>query len=345
MPLHLRMDERMGLGHRIVWSAVLILCSCLQVARADVNAGIAAYHRGEYATAAAEFKLAAKRDDPFAQNMLGIMYAEGQGLARDDKLAANLFFKAQVLGSLEASANLGRMYAEGRGVAQDNRMALQLFREAAQGGYRPAMLRLAEILENGLLGVTPNGVQANDWRNRARNTAAGGDSLRSGPTAAAVKAAPSTPGKLTLQAAVKPAGAAVAVKARADQSKTEIFEKQLLERLEKYRQRERKLLVASTDTTPPLAAYLKELRSRVTTHLKGVLPASAKPLTVSLLILADGNLKGVELDQGSGDAALDLRVVAALKKLGQFAALPAATAEVADVLGVTLRLAALESVP
>lgn len=332
MPIRLVRD-------RMIKAALWLSCRVAMVlacgtAWADVNGGIAAYQRGDYATAVAEFRLAAKRDDPVAQNMLGIMYAEGQGVERNDKTAADLFSKAQVLGSAEATANLGRMYAEGRGVSLDQKIALQLFHDSARAGYQPAMLRLAEIYQNGLMGVASSAVQAEEWRTRARSAAAGGPALRTGPLAARGGAAAVS--KPVAPIPSQPARQAAPAKASVD--KTRQFEKQLLERLEQYRQQERRLLVASTDDTPALAAYLQELRRRIAAHLEKNLPAAKRPLTVTLLILRDGSLKGIEVDRGSGDPALDQRVVASLKSLGRLAALPAAISETVDVLGVTVRL-------
>lgn len=328
-----RMNSAGGWAFR---AAAIVLSLCCGRAWSDTAAGITAFERGDYAAAAIEFQSAVRRDEPVAQNMLGIMYAEGRGVARNDKLAADLFSKAQVMGSLEAAGNLGRMYAEGRGVPQDNQIALKLFHEAAQGGYQPAMLRLAEVYENGLLGVTVNPEQANAWRARVGGTPAGRLDLRQLPVAS--KAQPAAPSSSRVLAKSPAKLAAAPVKTNNDDSA--LFERQVLERLEKYLRRERKLLVASNDNTAALAQYLKELRNRIRMQVGSAFaPSKSSPgMMVTVMILRDGTLRGIELDQGSGDRKLDNKILSSLKKLGQLTALPAEIAAVADVLGVTVKL-------
>lgn len=326
------------------WIAALILALPSAATNADVNAGIAAYRRGDFQLAYAEFSAAARQNDPMALNVLGIMHAEGLGVERNDKLAVDWFFKAQTLGSLEAGANLGRMYADGRGVPQSNTEALKHYRGAALGGYLPAMKRLAEIYERGELGVTPDPAMAQEWRARLGGTPTGMRYLRPLPaepgpppekprdrqsktTALPFASAPKAP---------KTASRDATVKANAEHE----FEKQVMRQLEKYRLRERKLQVASTDATPALEAYLKNLRVRLKNRLDGAFPASkaATTMTISLSILADGTLRAIELDHGSGNPELDRKVLLSLQQFGNFPALPPAIHATADVLAVTLRL-------
>ena len=323
-------------------TAALMLVLLCHGASADVDAGIAAYKRRDFATAFAEFSATAKRDDPLSQNLLGIMYAEGLGVPRNDKLAVDWFFKAQTLGSFEATANLGRMYASGRGVPQSNSEALKHYREAALGGYPPAMKLLADIYEKGELGVTPDPAQAIEWRARLRGIPTGLMSSSQPPAKPAIPAEKPRQGK-ALPASVAPVADKPTRRdapAGTQDDKNEKFERQVWEQLEKYRQRERKLQVASTDSTPALAPYLKDLRAKVKIQLASAMPA-AKPFTgmaVSLSILRDGTLKEVGLDHGSSNANLDRKVLSSLKQLGPLPPLPSATKEMADVLVVTVKL-------
>ena len=148
------------------WIAALMLTLFSTLVEADVEAGTAAYQRGDYVAALREFQEAAKRDDVRALNHLGIMHAEGLGTTRDDNRAADLFFKAAILGYPEAMANLARMYATGRGGRQDNKAAISAYRAAAKAGFQPAIVRMAEIYENGELGEAPDAVLAREWRAR-----------------------------------------------------------------------------------------------------------------------------------------------------------------------------------
>jgi hypothetical protein len=158
--------EWMVSGKQAIWIAALLLAMFSALAEADVEAGIAAYQRGDFVAALREFRAAARHDDIHALNYLGIMNAEGLGTSRDDFQAADMFFKAAILGYPEAMANLARMYAEGRGGPQDNKAAVSSYRAAAKAGFQPAIIRMAEIYENGELGEAPDPVLAREWRAR-----------------------------------------------------------------------------------------------------------------------------------------------------------------------------------
>lgn len=318
--------------------AVLLLAAYCAVARADVDAGIAAYQRGDYAAAFSAFAEAARKNDPLALNVLGIMYAEGRSVERNEKLAVDLFFKAQALGSLEASANLGRMYADGRGVRKDDGEALRHFRDAAIGGYLPAMKRLAEIYQDGELGVAPDPVQASEWRARLGGTPTA-LMHRAPPSNAAIPphlVKPSERPKTSTPPVAKPQMPIARRPTVVDVD----FESRVLAQLEKYHQRTRRLQVASTDSMPALAAYLKGLRARLadgTRTFSSKLNASSA-VTMTLSILGDGTLKRVELDRSSGNALLDRKLLAAVNQLGHLESLPPTVRAGFDVVEVTVRL-------
>jgi TPR repeat protein len=63
------------------------------------------------------------------------MYAEGHGVAQDDRQAVSWYRKAAEQGGRgRAISNLGWMYEEGRGVAQDDRQAVSWFRKGCRAG-------------------------------------------------------------------------------------------------------------------------------------------------------------------------------------------------------------------
>lgn len=309
---------------------------CGEVA-ADVNGGIAAYKRGDYATAVSEFSLAASKDDVFAQNALGTMYAQGRGVEQNYKLAMDWFFRAQVLGSPEATANLAKMYANGLGVAQNNTAALQYYRDAAQAGFHPAIMRLAEIYEKGELGVAADTMVAQEWRSRLPGVRAEGAKLPAPAAPAESAAATGNPPTASLPTA---AGADQTVGRLGETVKVAQFGRQVSHRLESNSLRERKMFVASTDNIPALAEYLKELRTRLSRLLVSNFSTSRpdERIIVSLNIQRDGTLSEVELSQGSGSQKTDRRALSSLNKLKRLAPLPAETASSADVLVVSVRL-------
>ena len=64
------------------------------------------------------YSLAAARGDAAAINVLGEMYSEGRGVARDEERGARYFRAAAEAGLPDAQVNLAESYANGRGVPQ-----------------------------------------------------------------------------------------------------------------------------------------------------------------------------------------------------------------------------------
>jgi len=89
----------------------------------------------------------AEQGNATAQNNLGVMYANGRGVAKDDRSAVEWFQKAANQGYAAAQANLGEMYADGRGVAKDERKAVEWFQKAADQGLANAQENLQRRLE------------------------------------------------------------------------------------------------------------------------------------------------------------------------------------------------------
>ncbi|MCU0934422.1 MAG: hypothetical protein MUE86_08375 [Thiobacillaceae bacterium] len=87
-----------------------LLLSVSALAHAGVDEGMSAYSSGDYDKAAREFKVLAERGDREAQYMLGLLHEEGQGVERDDLLAAYWYARsADQLGEQEIQRNLKAM--------------------------------------------------------------------------------------------------------------------------------------------------------------------------------------------------------------------------------------------
>ncbi len=69
---------------------------------AGFNEGVAAYKRGDYATALHEFRRLAEQGDAKAQFMLGTMYRKGLGVPQDHARAARWYRKAAEQGVAKA---------------------------------------------------------------------------------------------------------------------------------------------------------------------------------------------------------------------------------------------------
>ncbi|CKL08556.1 sel1 repeat protein [Neisseria meningitidis] len=75
---------------------------------------------------------AAEQGDADAQNNLGAMYAEGQGVRQDDTEAVRWFRQAADQGLAQAQFNLGAMYYKGHGVRQDRALAQEWLGKAVK---------------------------------------------------------------------------------------------------------------------------------------------------------------------------------------------------------------------
>ena len=68
------------------WATVMLELVVVLVAApawADVQAGVDAYEKGDYATALKEWRPLAAQGNAAAQALLGMMYEEGQGVPKD----------------------------------------------------------------------------------------------------------------------------------------------------------------------------------------------------------------------------------------------------------------------
>jgi preprotein translocase subunit SecG len=77
------------------------------------------------------------------QYNLGVMYAQGRGVPKDERKAVELYQKAADQGFAWAQNNLARMYEQGRGVPKDERKTVELFQKAADQGFAGAQYELA----------------------------------------------------------------------------------------------------------------------------------------------------------------------------------------------------------
>ncbi|HEX5509234.1 MAG TPA: tetratricopeptide repeat protein [Pseudolabrys sp.] len=161
-----------------------------------------AYQRGYFLTAFADATHLAEHNDPQSMTLLGELYANGQGVGRDDakaeswyKLAADrgdrnaifalamfrfegrngprnveagakLLERAVKLGHPAAAYDLGLLYMQGQGVQQDLKHAVALFTFAAKAGNAEAEYALATMYKDGR-GVAKNQVEATRLMGRA----------------------------------------------------------------------------------------------------------------------------------------------------------------------------------
>ncbi len=92
----------------------------------------------DHRAAARWYRMAAERDHPGAQYMLGYLYREGEGVEQDFEQAYQWLQEAALKGEASAQGSLGHLYGEGLGVSRDDKLAYAWSVLAAENGYDPA---------------------------------------------------------------------------------------------------------------------------------------------------------------------------------------------------------------
>jgi localization factor PodJL len=111
---------------------------------------------------------AAIAGDARAQYELGVRYASGRDVTRDDVEAARWFERSALQGYASAQYNLGVLYDRGMGVQQDNTLAFFWYQSAAEQGHPRAQHNLAAAYADGK-GTNQNMATATQWFEKAAN--------------------------------------------------------------------------------------------------------------------------------------------------------------------------------
>ncbi len=117
----------------------------LQDSRAIVEAGVAAWHRGDFAGAVKQWRPLADQGDEDAQFNMGQAYRLGRGVPADLRIAQSWFQKAAAQGHEMAQGNLGLLLYESGKRAE----AMPWIRKAAGRGDPRAQYVLGVELTNG----------------------------------------------------------------------------------------------------------------------------------------------------------------------------------------------------
>jgi TPR repeat protein len=115
---------------------------------------------GNFGDAFLWYRRAADAGYAVAQSNLGVMYADGKGLAKDEAQAVRLYRLAADQGSAVGQTNLGFMHANGRGGVKDDAEAVRLYRLAADQGYPRAWSNLGFMYEQGRGGLAKDDAEA-----------------------------------------------------------------------------------------------------------------------------------------------------------------------------------------
>jgi uncharacterized protein len=150
----------------IIASLVPVLFSIGPAFTGPYEDGAAAFERGDFQTAMREWQPLALKGFAKAQYGLGVMYADGDGVAPDYGIAASWLRKAADKNYAPAQFELGWLYVNGHGVAKDYATALNWFRTAANQGYADGQFALGVMYQNGQ-GVAQDYTIAASWYKRA----------------------------------------------------------------------------------------------------------------------------------------------------------------------------------
>jgi TPR repeat protein len=145
----------------VVAIRILYMWTCDPLCR-----GISAHKTGNYARALELLVPLAEAGDDKAQGLVGSIYAEGQGVARDYSQAMEWFLKSAARGNTAAQVGLGVMYERGQGVPQDFNKAIEWYRTAADRGDPTAEADVGIMYAKGR-GVAQDDEQAVQWFQRA----------------------------------------------------------------------------------------------------------------------------------------------------------------------------------
>jgi hypothetical protein len=151
-----------ALRFRIVAIALAAAAASLPSRAGPLEDGMAAYNEKDYVKALKEWRPLAEQGVAAAQYQLGILYAEGKGVAASDLIAFAWFQRAADQGVAAAQYNLGVSFAEGLGTRQDLGSAAKWFRRAADQGMPYAQLNLGLLYSTGR-GVPKDNVEAVKW--------------------------------------------------------------------------------------------------------------------------------------------------------------------------------------
>ena len=122
--------------------------------------------RKDYAEAMRWAREAADQGYAAAQFDIGVLYANGFGVAQDYAEAMRWYRKAADQGYAAAQLDIGVLYRYGRGVAQDYGEAMRWYRKAANQGNAMAQHNIGNLYEHGW-GVAQDSAEAQVWMQKA----------------------------------------------------------------------------------------------------------------------------------------------------------------------------------
>lgn len=129
-----------------MYRIVALLLLLATPARADIEAARDLMEAGEFEAARKALAPAARSGNADAEELIGVMYAMGLGVPRDDMRAFDWYLRASMKGHPGAQSGIGWYYEVGRGLpAPDLVRAYLWYALSAIGGDPDAAISLEDI--------------------------------------------------------------------------------------------------------------------------------------------------------------------------------------------------------
>ncbi len=133
---------------RIATAPILALMLTATPALAEIETGRDLMDAKDYAGAMQEFLPAARSGNAEAEELIGVMYALGLGVERDDVRAFEWYLRASMKGHAGAQSGIGWYYEVGRGMpAPDLVRAYMWYTLSAIGGDPDAAISLEDVVK------------------------------------------------------------------------------------------------------------------------------------------------------------------------------------------------------
>jgi TPR repeat protein len=134
-------------------------------ARAEIERGRILMEQSRFEEAMAEFLPAARSGNADAEELIGVMYAMGLGVERDDERAFEWYLRASMKGHPGAQSGIGWYFEVGRGTAVDLVRAYLWYGLSTIGGDPDAAISIEEVARK----MTPDEIRRaqvliNDYR-------------------------------------------------------------------------------------------------------------------------------------------------------------------------------------
>ena len=133
-------------------SVIGVVCMALP-AFAGLSEALTAYGIKKYDQAFAEFTYLAEEGDATASYYLGKMYAQGQGVEKNEEKAVEYYQKAESAYNIDAAYELAQILLSEADNKEDERFisGLKYLKRAAYTGQADALYQLGELYEQGVL--------------------------------------------------------------------------------------------------------------------------------------------------------------------------------------------------